>query len=114
MLENDISIMKGIELPISTIVVIILVLIVLLASVAFFFGVWNPGVGGASLEATKNLACQMLISTGCNEPSDITIRDFDADMSGVIDNDDDLLDLCVMHYGITDPDVCKQQLCNCE
>ena len=124
--------MKGIELPISTIVIIVIVLIVLLAIIAFFFGVWNPGVGGINLEAAKNSACQMLVSTGCVDPSQIVINDFDADRDGKIgledggrgwtegystcgvgnDDGDNLAALCECWYNL-DEDSCKSQLCNC-
>jgi hypothetical protein len=104
------------ELPISTIVIIVIVLVVLLAVIAFFFGVWNPGVSGVSLEAAKNNACQMLISTGCVDPRQIVVRDFDVDGDGIMNEeiDDSLFELCKRHYNILIVEDCKKQLCNCE
>ena len=115
--------MKGLELPISTIVVIVIVLIVLLAVVALFFGVWNPGRSSISLEAAKNNACQMLISTGCVDSNNIIIRDFDADGDGnygvdatgtPVDSDDTLLALCQTYYNINIDSECRTQVCHCD
>jgi hypothetical protein len=123
--------MKGIELPISTIVIIVIVLIVLLAVIAMFFGVWNPGVGGINLEAAKNNACQILVSTGCIDSSLVVVNGFDADKDGSFDagtgwswtapncadatgsEQDNLAALCYCYYNILDEDSCKSQLCNC-
>ena len=77
--------MKGMEMPISTIVIIVIVLIVLLAVIAMFFGVWNPGVSGISLEAAKDSACQRLVSIGCVDTTQIVVNDFDADRDGTLD-----------------------------
>jgi hypothetical protein len=83
--------MKGIELPISTIIVIILVLIVLLAIVGLFYGVWPSGSQVATLESAKSNACQMLTSiNGCKSTDDgitktIAINNFDADQDGTND-----------------------------
>ncbi len=63
--------MKGIELPISTLVILVIALIVLVGIIAFFLGVWTPGTGGIQLEAIKSSACQRLISTGCTTSDDI-------------------------------------------
>ena len=43
--------MKGIGLPIETIVILILAVIVLAAVIAFFLGVWNPNTREAQLQA---------------------------------------------------------------
>lgn len=85
--------MKGVELPISTIIVIILVLIVLLAIVGLFYGVWPIGSQTATLESVKDNACQMLMSTGGCANTDhniivtkgIAIGGFDADQDGAND-----------------------------
>jgi hypothetical protein len=108
--------MKGIELPISTLVIVVIVIVVLLAVIALFFGVWNPGRSSISLEAAKNNACQMLISTGCNDPDKIIVRDFDVDGDNIINEaaDDNLLKLCEKYYGISGSEECKTQICHCE
>lgn len=82
--------MKGIELPISTIIVIILVLIVLVAILGLFYGVWPTGAQAATLESVKDNACQMLVSSGGCGPDSVgdhntkhvTINNFDADKNG--------------------------------
>ncbi|MFH1474102.1 MAG: hypothetical protein ABIE55_04420 [Candidatus Aenigmatarchaeota archaeon] len=124
--------MKGMELPISTIVIIVIVMVVLLAIIAFFFGVWDPGVGGISLESAKNNACQMLISIGCNDPEKIIVNNFDADKDGDLNEGignyapsasacgdsnqnmgDNLLMLCVCWYGVSREE-CRTNICHCE
>ncbi len=83
--------MKGIELPVSTIVVIVLILIVLIAVIGLFYGTWPSGAQLANLEAVKNNACQMLVSIGGCDPVDnektktVLINNFDADKDGVSD-----------------------------
>ena len=75
--------MKGVELPINTMIIIVLCLIVLLAIVVLFFGTWNPGQGTLSQEAAKNNACQLMIATRCtSNPENVIVRDFDADRDG--------------------------------
>jgi hypothetical protein len=121
--------MKGIELPINVLIIIVIVLIVLLAVIAFFFGTWNPGVIGVSLESAKNNACQMLISTGCGNPANIVVNGFDANKDGEINPGigwvsgscgttstygDNLAALCECHYYLPDVDDCAEQLCRCE
>jgi hypothetical protein len=125
--------MKGVELPINVIVIVVLCLVVLLAILALFWGVWTPGVAGISLEAAKNNACQMLVSTGCDSPASITIKDFDADKDGTLNEadlisstdpadckpgnngktlGDNLVMLCLCWYG-ADETSCKTRICNC-
>ena len=82
--------MKGIELPISTIIVIILVLVVLIAVLGLFYGVWPSGAQTATLESVKGSACQLLMSSGGCGPDPtgdlntkhIPINNFDADKNG--------------------------------
>ena len=105
--------LKGVELPINTMIIIVLCLIVLLAIVVLFFGTWNPGQGTLSQEAAKNNACQLMISSRCTlHPENIVVRDFDADrdgnsntVGGGTDNcgtaqGDTLYMLCKCWYGI--------------
>ena len=125
--------MKGVELPINVIVIIILALVVFLAIIALFSGVWTPGVAGIVLEAAKNNACQLLVSTGCDSPASIIVKDFDADKDGTLNEadltpstdpadckpgnngktlGDNLAMLCLCWYG-ADEASCKTRICNC-
>ena len=118
--------MKGMELPINTLIIVIIAIIVLIGVVAFFLGVWNPGTSGLQLETIKSSACQRLVSFGCSEPKDVVIRDFDADKDGGLDpgtgwnpgnpsstaNQDNLAALCWNYY-FKDEGACKE-LCNCQ
>ena len=122
--------MKGVELPINVIVIVVLCLVVLLAIIALFFGVWTPGSTGITLEAAKNNACQMLISTGCGSVSNIAVNNFDANKNGIIGETgstvddtaaackpggggaDNLYMLCKCWYG-ADETSCKTRICNC-
>jgi hypothetical protein len=129
--------MKGVELPINTIVIVVIALAILLALIALFFGVWTPGSSGITLDAAKNNACHMLVSTGCRDAKQINVRDFDADKDGILDTgssgtrtlvcvdgeaggNDNLFMLCKCWYGITgtdDPSLnlnCRRDICNCE
>ena len=134
--------MKGVELPISTIVVIVISIIVLVAIIALFGNVWNPGSDLAKLEGAKSNACQMLASiNGCKSTDDgitktVIVNGFDADKNGrtiggtgvVVPNcnnnaditdHDNLFTLCKCWYtiaGISDDiinDNCKKQVCSC-
>ena len=83
--------MKGIELPISTIVVIVISIIVLVAIIVLFSNVWNPGSDLAKLEGAKSNACQMLSSiNGCKSTDNgitktVVVNGFDADQDGTQD-----------------------------
>lgn len=112
--------LKGLELPVNTMIVVVVCLIVLLAIVALFFGTWNPGKGTLSLEAAKNNGCQILIAMNCNaDSSSISVRDFDADRDGSLDGTGDTLKaLCQNWYGISNTlidfeDRCKS-ICMCQ
>jgi len=117
--------LKGVELPINTIVILVIALIILLAIIALFFGIWTPGVGGVSLEAAKDNACLLLTSTGCGDTSSIIVKDFDADKDGNLneansntgncgsdDAGDNLFMLCKCHYN-KDESECRTDVCNC-
>lgn len=122
--------MRGVELPINTMIIVILCLVVLLAIVVLFFGVWNPGKGVLTQEAAKNNACQLLIASRCNvNPETIIVRDFDADRDGNLNTlgagigdcgtaqGDTLYMLCKCWYGIpvsTDFDKNCKTICMCE
>jgi hypothetical protein len=104
--------MKGISLPINVIVIIVLAMIVLLAVIALFFGVWKPEQ--LTVEAAKNNACNMLVSTGCDSASSIVVRDFDANQDGEVNSEDTLLALCDTWYNIDDDFECRKTICRCE
>jgi hypothetical protein len=79
-------IMKGVELPISTIVIIALILLVLLGVVALWISGFGGGAQGVTLEAAKSTACAevMRYYLGCSakDPKDVTIPNFDANANG--------------------------------
>ena len=129
--------MKGVELPINVLIIVVIALAILLALIALFFGVWTPSSSGITLDAAKNNACHMLVSTGCRDAAQINVRDFDADKDGHLNepgtttgasclpsdsassSSDNLFMLCRCWYGITgdDPTLnlkCRQNICNCE
>jgi len=130
--------MKGLELPMSTLVVIIVALVILIAIISLFYNIWPKGAETVSLETAKNSACQLLSSTGCTlRPDQIFINNFDADKDGVVGTvdpsevgydfditdcgdtanpaatDDNLRMLCACYYNIGDEDECKTKVCNC-
>lgn len=134
--------MKGLELPINTLIIVVLALIILLAVLALFYGVWGPGSSGITLDAAKSSACQMLLSTGCHDTRTIYLQDFDADKDGEIneksniveideimacggggmDTGDNLFMLCRCWYNLAPPiygdedqieTECKERICNC-
>ena len=106
------------ELPINVIVIVVICLVVFLAIIALFLGVWNPGKTTITLEASKTSACQMLVSMGCSQDTNlnlIAINNFDADKDGSIndlDGSDNLLALCQNWYNVGE-DACKNQVCMC-
>jgi len=123
--------MKGLELPISTVVIIVIALVVLLAMIAFLFGVYGPGTESVNLETAKNNACRVYTSMGCVlETKDIPISNFDADQDGVVGDtgavtsigscgptgvaDDNLYMLCKCYYATDDDEnLCKVRVCGC-
>jgi uncharacterized membrane protein len=125
--------MKGMELPVNTLIIVVIALVILLAILALFFGVW-PSVQGVSLEAAKNNACQILTSTGCTaDPITIKVNDFDADKDGNYGtaetgttwtwgnscdpsraaDGDNLAALCACYYFITTDALCTSDVCGC-
>ena len=103
--------MKGVSLPINVIVIIVIAMIVLLAIIALFMGVWDPDQ--LAMEAAKNNACNMLVSTGCEDTDDIKLSNYDATGDGNIDDADTLTKLCEK-YDIYDKTECAQKLCKCK
>lgn len=126
--------MKGVELPINVLILVVLGLIILLAILGLFYGVWTGGASGVNLESAKNSACQLLISTGCNDNIEtIYTNNFDADKDGTLDtgfglgqcnevptigpSKDNLRMLCKCWYNIPDDRIiedCKKLICNCD
>jgi len=76
--------MKGAELPINIIVLIVIALIVLIGILALYLGIWQPGTSAIGLEGAKNNACQVLINSGCDDLTTVSINNFDADRDGVM------------------------------
>lgn len=85
--------MKGLELPLSTIVIIILVLIVLLAIVALWMSGFGSGATNISIEAAKSAGCGALMRDvrGCSavnpnqilfDGTTIGVPKFDVDRNG--------------------------------
>ena len=102
--------MKGIALPIETLVILVLAIVVLVGVIAFFLGVFNPSTSGIQLEAIKNLACQRFLSLNCEDSDDVKNLDIDLDDDGQTKGDGDTLTLlCKLKYSNID---CRQ-LCNC-
>jgi len=124
--------LKGVELPINTMIIVVLCLIVLIAIVVLFFGTWDPGKGVLTQEAAKNNACQLMIASRCNSnPENVIVRNFDADRDGVLNTPgagigacasspgqgDTLYMLCKCWYGIiedTNFDKNCKSICMCE
>ena len=124
--------MKGLELPISTVVIIVIALVVLLAIIGLFFVFWGTSTTGIGSDAAKNSACMNLRARNCEElTNNIIITDFDADRDGQFDSgpaigscpmvfaatapvgaEDNLYMLCKCHYGIDSEVGCKK-LCFC-
>lgn len=109
--------MRGLELPINTMIIIILVLLVLVAVIALLMGVWKPGTAGLNLEQAKGSACQMYVNLGCSgDGKNIAVNNFDADKDGTIENSaaagDNLSKLATNYYGCTG-ETCIKGLCGC-
>jgi hypothetical protein len=130
--------MKGVELPINSLVIIVICLIVLLSVVAFYFFGWRPWSMTVTQESARNNACQMLAVMGCRaHPANISVSSFDADKDGNIDpltssiyittiscsnpsdvnTFDSLWSLCVCYYNLPQTDggveSCKTDICGC-
>lgn len=115
--------MKGVELPISTIVVIVISILVLVAIIVLFNNVWNPGSDLAKLEGAKSNACQMLSSiNGCKSTDNgitktIVVNGFDADKDGTQDSGQNVGTVGVLGTSCTKNDLNAQdnlfKLCEC-
>ncbi len=76
--------MKGIELPLNTIIVMAVVVIVLLATASFFFQIWTPGAMQIGGQQAFNTGCRYYDDLGCDlktsvteGASEITIENYD-------------------------------------
>ena len=114
--------MKGVSLPINIIVIIVIAMIVLLAIIALFMGVWEPDT--LIVEAAKNNACNVLVSTGCDDTTKVYITNFDVDgdtemgvddLGAPVDTDDNLQTLCEKYYsvGYGNDIECRTTVCRC-
>jgi hypothetical protein len=57
--------MKGLELPMNTLIIVIVAVIVLLAVIVLFFGTWT-GIWTIDINTAKARACTSFIANGCN------------------------------------------------
>ena len=95
--------MKGLELPINTLIVIVLAVIVLIAMIALFYSGMLMPQQSISQEVALRNACMKMLNYECKTNSkDIQTVDFDADKDGITDESaadgDNLLYLCVNYY----------------
>ncbi len=120
--------MKGMELPISTMVIIVIAVIVLVAMIALLSGVWPSTPQTMTLETAKDNACSLMASTGCSlSPSSIAINNFDANKDEILNGgveglyppscfpvagNDNLARLCLCYYS-ADETNCKENICGC-
>jgi hypothetical protein len=129
--------MRGMELPISTLVIIVLAVIILLAMVAMYFSGFGPFSTSVSLEGIRGGACRELVQEKrCTvSTNQITIPNFDADRDNVLGaadatttwtwgtsvckdtthvnaEGDNLAALCACYYSITTEADCRA-LCGC-
>ncbi len=101
--------MKGVSIPINTLVMLAVAIIVLLASVAWFMGAFGPAARESSLRQAFHNACDQWALTNCDgdvPPSvckayvDFTGKDWDQDECN--DNKDEIAQMCqcTKPYGI--------------
>ena len=69
--------MKGLELPMNTLIIVIIAVIVLLAVIVLFFGVWT-GIWTIDINTAKSKACTIFVANGCdmNKIDDEVVKDF--------------------------------------
>ncbi len=112
--------MKGVELPITALIIIALGLLVLLGVVALWMGGWSGGSTGVNVEAAKAAACGVVMreEAGCSTttPSTILLDGTEPgvpafDVPGAADN---LQMLCETFYGVTAGSASEcRQVCGC-
>ena len=89
--------MKAVNLSITVLVLVVLLTITAISIIGPTLSVFGAVSPGTTADSVKNSACLVLQSTGCESPSSVKV-DFDADLNGVVDNNDDLQDLCDNYY----------------
>jgi hypothetical protein len=129
--------MKGVELPINTMVIVVLAVIILLALVAMYFSGFGPFSTAVGLEGVRGDACRRLVQeNGCRvSTSTIGISDYDANKNNKMGtteintgwtwgtggsvcgqfaagDGDNLASLCNCTYGLTTETACRG-LCGC-
>jgi len=126
--------MKGLELPINTLIIIVIGLVILLALIAILFGGFNIARPQMSLETAKNDACRQLSTMGCDYGyALIPVNNFDANRNGkvndptihfkssigddcgagALESGDNLATLCLCFYNMEEDKECKKNVCGC-
>jgi hypothetical protein len=110
--------MKGIELPINVLVIIVIAVIVLLGIIAVYFAGWTPFAQSSGVDAVKNAGCRMVVyncsielDTILFDGSNIGLPTYDVNDDGIYDSDDNMEELCRIHFD-ADPTQCAK-LCGC-
>ena len=129
--------MKGISLPINTLIIVVIGLVVLLGIVAMWFGGFSPFSTSISVEGAKNALCDEEVREGCDDETRMqTIDSFDANKNGAVgaaeatqnfnwgappactsatlpaNHGDNLASICYCFYGRTTEASCRK-LCGC-
>jgi len=124
--------MKGLELPINTLIIIVIGLVILLALIAVLFGGFNIARPQMSLETAKNDACRQLSTMGCDygyalipinsfdanrdnkmNPSGSFAGDINSDCGTLATSGDNLATLCLCYYNFVEDKDCKKNVCGC-
>ena len=127
--------MKGVELPVNTLIIIVLVIVVLIALISIFYATYRPSQESMNMEAAEKLACQTYTGSSCSQDlSMITISNFDANNNGKLNDGtgisgyepwsksancgsgatsgDNLATLCLCQYDKDSADACAK-FCGC-
>lgn len=103
--------LKGIELPVNSVIIIALAVMVLLMLAVFFMG-GTTSLGSANLGTEWTQSCGILKSTyNCNADSLLSIRTEDVTGDGV---EDSLLDVCKLYFNKPEATkyFCRNKCCN--
>ena len=77
--------MKGLELPINTLIIIVLAVLVLIAIIVLFSTGISMPKESVSLQTALNNACMELLNSNCNKPlQNVGTPYFDSDRDGVV------------------------------
>jgi hypothetical protein len=129
--------MKGVELPINTMVIVVIAVIILLALIAMYFSGFGPFSKTVGLEGVRGDACRRLVQeNGCRVTTNtIEIDNFDANRNNAMNPgntalganfwttttcpgtpvtvpEDNLAALCRCYYGLDSESACRG-LCGC-